>query len=107
MSSHPLLKVKSINGKYNGNESDKTGGRPLPFYLNRKPNDGVVTRLWQWIASKLIDEVSPGDALCEFDCRRTQCTLGDWSTCSRRLAQADGELSPEPEDVGTRARAVG
>jgi hypothetical protein len=42
----------------------------------------------------MIQEV-PGDiALCEFDCRKQQCTIKEWATCERRISGASGELKP-------------
>jgi len=50
--------------------------------------------IWDWVRRQFIDEVPEGDALCEFDCRKAQCTDGEWETCERRLHHAAGELMP-------------
>ncbi|MGA3326585.1 MAG: hypothetical protein ABSF45_19120 [Terriglobia bacterium] len=59
--------------------------------------------IWDWVRRQFIDEVPEGDALCEFDCRKPQCTDGEWETCERRLHRAAGELmplnKPAPETV--------
>jgi len=54
------------------------------------------TRLWHRIAAEFVAEVPPGDAVCEFDCQRTQCLTGEWEMCERRLAGAKNELWPDP-----------
>ena len=51
--------------------------------------------IWDWVRRQFIDEVPEGDALCEFDCRKPQCTEGEWETCDRRLRRGAGELMPE------------
>ena len=33
----------------------------------------------------LVEQVPNDIALCEFDCRKTQCSFGEWETCARRL----------------------
>jgi hypothetical protein len=50
-----------------------------------------------WVLNELIQDVPEESALCEFDCRRAQCTQGEWSSCSRRLNSAAGELMPNQE----------
>jgi len=54
----------------------------------------LFRRLRQWVTNQVIQEV-PGDiALCEFDCRKQQCTIKEWATCERRISAASGELKP-------------
>jgi hypothetical protein len=53
-----------------------------------------VRLVWQWIKDQVIREVSEEDAICEFDCRKQQCTLDRWEACERRLAKGAGELMP-------------
>ena len=42
----------------------------------------AVRRLWTW----LVREVPPEIAACEFECRKLDCSVGEWLTCERRLA---------------------
>jgi hypothetical protein len=42
-------------------------------------------RLWQRFRSKLIQDVPEDVQLCEFDCQKLQCAMGDWEKCERRL----------------------
>ena len=59
------------------------------------PNRGsLLFRSWQWVKSQVVGEVPKESELCEFDCRKQQCALGEWATCERRLHQAAGELMP-------------
>lgn len=63
----------------------------------RDPKDvrvNVVNRVWRWFAHELIKDVPEDLALCEFDCRKPQCTYREWSNCERRLKGAEGELMP-------------
>lgn len=65
-------------------------GVPPRSYRNQS-----LARFWEWIAAEFVAEVPPGDALCEFDCQRTQCLSTEWETCERRLAGAKDELWPD------------
>jgi hypothetical protein len=58
-------------------------------------------KIWDWLRRQFVDEVPEGDALCEFDCRKPQCTEGEWEVCSRRLQHGAGEFMPvkEPASV--------
>jgi len=43
-------------------------------------------RNWRtWLNDQLIGDVPPEDDFCEFECKKTQCQLGHWTTCERRL----------------------
>ena len=52
----------------------------------------LLRNIWDWAWGQLIGEVPQEDALCEFDCRKPQCTEGEWENCTRRLQSATGEL---------------
>ena len=45
--------------------------------------------------SQIAEDVPASDALCEYDCRKQQCTEEEWATCERRIQRAAGELWPE------------
>ncbi len=51
-------------------------------------------RVWRYLSDQVVQDTPEDDALCEFDCRKEQCTLGEWKTCERRLQRAAGELMP-------------
>lgn len=51
--------------------------------------------MWQWLKDQIAQEVPEAVALCEYDCRKQQCTGEEWATCERRTHQAAGELWPE------------
>ena len=55
----------------------------------------IPRNLWNWLRQQFVDDVPEGDALCEFDCRKLQCTEGEWEVCDRRLHRAAGELMPD------------
>ena len=71
----------------------------------------LLRNVWDRVRRQIVCEVPETDALCEFDCRRLQCTEGEWETCERRLRRAAGELmparrmSPEPVVVSKAAQA--
>lgn len=65
---------------------------------------GLWAGLWGWVKDQLVGEVPHGDALCEFDCPHDQCRIGEWATCKRRLAQAEGELWPGDEAGGDQLK---
>lgn len=48
-------------------------------------------RLQQWIKDRMVQDVPEDIAACEFECRRTECRLGDWSTCENRLRGMCGD----------------
>ena len=51
-----------------------------------------VARLWARIKNQIVQDVPEDLALCEFACRKSHCTMGDWETCDRRVRDA-GEAS--------------
>jgi hypothetical protein len=53
-------------------------------------------KLWQWLKGQIAQDVPDADGLCEYDCRKQQCTEEEWATCERRINKAAGELWPEP-----------
>jgi hypothetical protein len=54
---------------------------------------------WQRLKKHLIDDVPDDVALCEFDCRKSPCTYGEWAACKRRLSKAAGELMPSATEL--------
>ncbi len=57
----------------------------------------LFRNIWDWVKGHVIGEVPAYDALCEFDCRKPQCSEGEWENCTRRLQRAAGELMPAKE----------
>ncbi|MGD2113175.1 MAG: hypothetical protein PVI50_07305 [Gammaproteobacteria bacterium] len=52
--------------------------------------------LFGWL-KRPVEEVPDDIAVCEFECRRTQCRQGDWQHCERRL-QASAAPSLEQDE---------
>ena len=52
-------------------------------------------KLWQWLKGQIAQDVPEADGLCEYDCRKQQCSEEQWTTCERRIHKAAGELWPE------------
>jgi hypothetical protein len=53
--------------------------------------------IWQWLQNQIVQTVPEDCAICQFDCRKSQCTVGEWETCARRLNKAAGESMPPYE----------
>jgi hypothetical protein len=53
----------------------------LPKTLDRS----FFTRVLCWLKGQIVADVPAEDAICEFDCRKQQCSYGEWAACSRRL----------------------
>lgn len=65
-----------------------------------KEADGSLIRLWRRLKDQIVGDVPEDIALCEYDCRKQQCSMDEWATCDRRLRRAAGELMPpRPEAI--------
>jgi len=69
---------------------------------------GSFKWLWGWVKDQIVQLVPKDIAVCEFDCRKEQCTWAEWKTCGRRLskamsasAQADDDVREEKTKNGT------
>lgn len=51
-----------------------------------------VRRLWTWLKAQYVAEVPEDIAVCEFDCRKTQCFYKQWTSCERRLSRSAAAL---------------
>lgn len=47
-------------------------------------------KLLKWIKIPVMD-VPDDIAVCEFDCDETECLLGDWRHCERRLKALESQ----------------
>ena len=52
-------------------------------------------KFWEWLKDQIAQDVPEAEGLCEFDCRKQQCTEEEWASCERRIQKAAGELWPE------------
>lgn len=62
-------------------------------------------KFWQWVKNQIAQDVPASGALCEYDCRKPQCTEEEWATCERRIQRAAGELWPETKPAPTSPRS--
>ncbi len=62
-------------------------------------------KFWQWVKNQIAQDVPASDALCEYDCRKPQCTEEGWATCERRIQRAAGELWPETKPASASPRS--
>jgi len=63
------------------------------------------------LKGQIVPEVPAELALCEFDCRKGQCSWDEWASCERRISEAAGELMPliqkaRSGDVGALEAAI-
>ena len=49
------------------------------------PEASIFDRGWRFLIEQLIQDVPESIAVCEFDCRRNDCTAEEWVSCERRL----------------------
>ena len=54
--------------------------------------------IWQWLQDQFIQTVPDDCAVCEYNCRKCQCTSGEWESCARRLNKPAGETIPRQEN---------
>ena len=66
------------------------------------PKANLIRRVWRSLMDELVQSVPEEDSVCEFGCRKQQCTVGEWSTCERRLQAVAAQLRfsgrPEPSE---------
>jgi len=60
----------------------------------RRSTTDFFRRVWQNVQKQFIEDVPADIGLCEFDCRKPECSMGEWQNCDRRIVKAAGELSP-------------
>jgi hypothetical protein len=63
----------------------------------------LVRSAWGWLRRQVVEDVPADDALCEFDCRKPECSVGEWENCDRRLQKAAGELMPAQKPASDQA----
>ena len=68
-------------------------GRKLSSYFETIRT--VHRKFWQWLKDQIAQDVPEANGLCEYDCRKQQCTEEEWATCERRIHKGAGELWPE------------
>ncbi len=56
--------------------------------LQASPTAGILERGWRFLVAEFIQDVPESLALCEFDCRQTNCSGERWLSCERRLEAA-------------------
>jgi hypothetical protein len=61
--------------------------------------NAAVAKLRLWLKDQFVADVSPEDACCEFECRKTQCRFGDWVNCSARLSYLAATVPKDSRDV--------
>jgi hypothetical protein len=45
----------------------------------------IAARFWHSVEAHVVGNVPPDLELCEFDCRKPRCSIGDWAACQRRI----------------------
>jgi hypothetical protein len=56
-------------------------------YMSTSASDGrgFLARLLDRLKSTFVGKVPEDIGFCEFDCKKSQCTYGEWATCQRRI----------------------
>jgi hypothetical protein len=65
----------------------------------KSEGNGPFVKVWQWFRGQIIQPVPEETAVCEFDCRKLDCSMGEWESCDRRINHAAGELMPSPKSI--------
>ena len=64
-------------------------------------------RLTRSLKDKIVSDVPPEYARCEFDCRKTQCRYEEWLSCPNRLSYLSLEVArrtaPIPNEQASMA----
>lgn len=63
-----------------------------------------LIRARKWVEGQFVQDVPEDIELCEFDCSKGQCTVGEWESCERRRRRAAGELLPAEGDACVEGR---
>ena len=61
--------------------------------------------LRRWLKNEIVADVPPEVARCEFDCRKTQCRLGEWVNCKNRLSYL-AALAEKDSDDASRTKVM-
>ena len=67
------------------------------MFTNKLGIRSPLSKFWSRIKNSIVQDVPDGISLCEYDCRKLDCTLDEWAVCERRITKAAGELSPLPD----------
>jgi hypothetical protein len=51
-------------------------------------------RAWRWISTQVVQDVPEDIMICEYDCRKAQCTMAEAECCEKRLQEGAGDLFP-------------
>ena len=51
-----------------------------------------ISRLQRWLTDQIIQDIPSDIAVCEYDCRKIQCTSVEWEACESRCAQPHNPL---------------
>jgi hypothetical protein len=63
---------------------------------NKKP--GLLRRFGSLLSKRLAPRVPDEVSCCEFDCRRSECAVGDWERCMLRLDYAERPRERHTQD---------
>ena len=53
-----------------------------------------LVKICHWFKAQWVAEVPDDLAICEFDCRKSQCSFDDWSRCTLRISNTPKEFVP-------------
>jgi len=59
-----------------------------------------IVEFCRWLKAEWVAEVPDDLAVCEFECRKSRCSLDDWAQCVHRVSSARNELVRLRQSVG-------
>ena len=51
-----------------------------------------IIEFFHWLKAQWVAEVPDDLAICEFECRKSQCSSDDWAQCLLRVSNTRKEL---------------
>ena len=51
-----------------------------------------IIELCRWLKAQWVAEVPDDLAICEFECRKSECSFDGWANCVRRISQTPREI---------------
>lgn len=80
--------------KHRGSRRNVLGGNLKVAIRNNTKMIASLDSLWRWVKGQWVAEVPDDIAVCEFDCRKSQCFFDEWACCGRRISKSAAELMP-------------
>jgi hypothetical protein len=91
-----FARTQSGKADRNAGSSNLSDRARLPIMSTKHSTPSrLFLRFWEWSKSQIVQTVPDEMSVCEFDCRRPQCTIAHWESCDYRSHEAAGWLMPD------------